>query len=99
MAFKRFNAKPTSTVTSSSSSPLPLRILNWVLRFLQLVFAIAVIGIYAQDLKRAHKEDKYTDSKWAYAVAVATLAAVTSLVYAVPKVPWHWAFGWDTVLL
>ena len=39
-------------------------ILNATLRFLQFVFAIAVIGLYAQDLNKAHKEDKYTDGKW-----------------------------------
>lgn len=99
MAFKRFNAKPSSTITSSNSTALPLKILNWILRFLQLVFAVAVIGLYAQDLEKAHKEDKYTDSKWAYAVAVATLAAVTAILYSVPRIPWHWTFGWDTVLL
>lgn len=39
-------------------------IFNLVFRFLQLVFGVAVIGLYAQDLNKAHKEGKYTDSKW-----------------------------------
>ena len=39
-------------------------IINLVLRFLQLIFALAVIGLYAQDLHKAHKEEKYTDGKW-----------------------------------
>ena len=97
MALGRSRFKKDST--SSPSGPFPLLITNWVLRFLQFVFAIAVIGLYAQDLKKAHKEHKYTDSKWAYAVAVAVLSAVTSLVYVVPMLKSYWAFGWDLVLL
>jgi H+/Cl- antiporter ClcA len=97
MAFAIFNKKPTSTL-SSSSTPTPIFILNLVLRFLQFVFAIAVIGLYAQDLNKAHKEAKYTDSKWAYAVAVASLSAFTALVYMIPKLKFWYACGWDTIL-
>ena len=97
MALGRSRLKKASS--SSPSAPLPLLIANWTLRFLQFVFAIAVIGLYAQDLQKAHKEQKYTDSKWAYAVAVATLSAFTCLVYVVPKVKSYWAFGWDLILL
>jgi len=99
MAFSRFNKKPSSTVSTSSSTPFPLMILNLVLRFLQLVFAIAVIGLYAQDLSNARTQHKHQDSKWAYAVVVATFSAFTSLVYMVPMVKWAWAFGWDLILL
>ena len=35
-----------------------------VLRVLQFVFAVTVIGLYGQDLNAAHKAGKYTDSKW-----------------------------------
>lgn len=103
MAFGRSRFQKSSS--TSSSDPFPLLIANWVLRFLQLVFAVAVIGLYAQDLKKAHdlKEAHdgglYSDSKWGYAVAVAVLSAVTSLVYCVPMLKSYWAFGWDLVLL
>ena len=86
-------------VPSTSSNPLPLVITSLTLRFLQFVFGVAVIGLYATDLHAAHKAHKYTDSKWAYAVAIATLSAVTALVYMIPKVPSYFAFGWDLVLL
>jgi len=39
-------------------------ILNLVLRFLQIIFALAVVGLYAQDLNKARKVGKYSDSKW-----------------------------------
>lgn len=39
-------------------------ILNLVLRFVQIVFALAVVGLYAQDLNKARKVDKYSDSRW-----------------------------------
>lgn len=99
MTFSRFNKKPTSTVGSSSSLPFPILILNLTLRFLQFIFAITVCGLYGTDLNKAHKEHKYTDSKWAYAVVVGALSAVTALVYVIPKLKSYWAFGWDVVLL
>ncbi|OAX81683.1 hypothetical protein ACJ72_03978, partial [Emergomyces africanus] len=34
------------------------------LRFLQFVFGLAVIGLYAQDLVRQHKDGKSYDPKW-----------------------------------
>jgi hypothetical protein len=48
----------------SSSRFSIANIINLVLRFLQLVFALAVVGLYAQDLNKARKEDKYSDGKW-----------------------------------
>lgn len=39
-------------------------ILNLVLRVLQIVFALAVVGLYAQDLNKAKKVGKYSDSQW-----------------------------------
>lgn len=51
-----------------AGSGLGLRnILNLVLRFLQLIFAITVVGLYAQDLNKARKVDKYSDSRWVQA--------------------------------
>ena len=84
---------------STSDNPLPLVITSLTLRFLQFVFGVAVIGLYATDLHAAHKAHKYTDSKWGYAVAIATLSAITALVYMIPKVPSYFAFGWDLILL
>ena len=100
MAFSRFNKKPSSTITSTSSStPFPLLILNLTLRFLQFIFAITVCGLYGTDIHNAHKAHKYTDSKWAYAVTVGALSAFTTIVYVLPKVKSYWGFGWDLVLL
>lgn len=41
-----------------------MNILHVFYRFIQIVMACVVIGYYAQDLRAAHKEDKYSDSKW-----------------------------------
>lgn len=35
-----------------------------ILHFVQFIMAVAVIGLYATDLSRARKENKYIDSKW-----------------------------------
>ncbi|KAL9629653.1 MAG: hypothetical protein Q9164_006784, partial [Protoblastenia rupestris] len=88
MAFKRFNARPTSTTSVSSSTPFPLLAINLTLRFLQFIFAIAVIGLYATDINNARKDSKGADSKWTYAVVVGALSAVTALV-----ILWTAVFG------
>ena len=58
-----------------------------------------MIGLYTTDIKNARKDSKGADSKWTYAVVVGALSAVTALVYVIPKVKSHWAFGWDVCLL
>lgn len=40
------------------------RIAHSAFRFIQMVLALAVVGLYAQDLKRANKAGKYSDGKW-----------------------------------
>ena len=81
------------------SSPFAWVVTSFTLRLLQLVFGVTVIGLYGQDLHKAHREHKYSDGKWGYAVAVGSLSAVTAVVYVMPKLKSHWGFGWDTVLL
>ncbi|KZZ88509.1 hypothetical protein AAL_08067 [Moelleriella libera RCEF 2490] len=51
--------------------------------------ALAVCGLYGQDLDRARKAGSYSDSKWVYAVVVGALSAVTCLVYFVPVLLRH----------
>ena len=62
MAFSRFNKKPSSTV--SSSQPLPWAITNLTLRFLQFIFAVAVLGLYGTELSDARKNHTGDYSKW-----------------------------------
>lgn len=67
----------------SSTSRFSLRnIANLALRSLQIIFALAVVGLYAQDLNKARKVGKYSDSKWGFATAVGALSAITALLYA-----------------
>lgn len=81
------------------STSLPVFIAHTVARFLQFVFALAVLGLYGQDLNAARKHGVHSDSKWVYAVVVGAFSAVTSLVYLLPKIRSYWAFGWDAALL
>jgi len=78
-------------------------IINLVLRFLQLIFALAVIGLYAQDLHKAHKEKKYTDGKWVFATVVGSFSAVTALIFGIiPFLASYTTvailFAWDIIL-
>jgi len=70
-----------------------------VFRFIQLVLALAVCGLYGVDLHKADKEHKYSDGKWVYAEVTASLSAFTALLYLIPfvsRIPF--AFIWDTIL-
>lgn len=70
-----------------------------VFRFIQLVLALTVCGLYGVDLHKANQKHKYTDGKWAYAEVVASFSAFTAVLYFIPfvsRVPF--AFVWDTIL-
>lgn len=82
----------------SSSGGVVGALIRLVLRFLQFILGITVIGLYAVDLRKADKMDAYTDGKWVFAVVVGTLSAVTVLIYAIPFIKSYWAFGWDWLL-
>ncbi|KAK4996935.1 hypothetical protein LTR66_003564 [Elasticomyces elasticus] len=68
------------------------------LRFFQFVLALTVAGLYGVDLNNARKAGVYADGRWVYAEVVAALAAVTTLVYAVPFIKSYVFFGWDAIL-
>ncbi|KAI4104622.1 MAG: hypothetical protein L6R37_003143 [Teloschistes peruensis] len=93
MAFPKFSRSSSSSPSGGLLSRIPL----WVLRFLQFVFAITVIGLYAQDLRKASEQRKYSDSKWGYATAVGTIGAVSSLVLLWPALS-MWGWGWDLIV-
>ena len=73
-------------------------VIHATLRFLQFVFALAVLGLYGTDLNNARKKHVYADKKWVYAEVVGGLAALTCLVYMIPFKS-YLAFGWDAVML
>jgi len=51
-----------------------------------LALALAVCGLYGQDLHHASQQHKYMDSKWVFAVVVGGLAAVTAILYMIPGI-------------
>ncbi|PBP21785.1 hypothetical protein BUE80_DR007179 [Diplocarpon rosae] len=68
-------------------------------RFVQLVLALTVCGLYAGDLNRARRAGKDSDGRWVYAEVTASLAAVTALIYLVPcAVRLPMAFVGDAIL-
>jgi len=70
-----------------------------IFRFIQLVLALTVCGLYGVDLNAANKQHKYSDGKWVYAEVTAALSAFTALLYLIPFVS-HIGllFIWDTIL-
>ncbi|KNG48158.1 Uracil phosphoribosyltransferase [Stemphylium lycopersici] len=81
--------------TSLSSTLTPSTIARLIIRFLQFVLGLTVIGLYAVDLDNARKANKYIDSKWVWAVVCGTLGALTSLVFMLPLAKAWFFFGVD----
>ncbi|KAG5948010.1 hypothetical protein E4U53_006352 [Claviceps sorghi] len=59
------------------------------LHFVCFALALAVCGLYGQDLNSSHNVDEYSRSKWIYAVVVGSLSAVTCVVYFIPALLRH----------
>ncbi|KAI1819681.1 hypothetical protein F4861DRAFT_526120 [Xylaria intraflava] len=58
-----------------------------ILHVAQFILAVTVIGLYSTDLSHAQsKKNKkmHVDGKWVYAVVVASLSGLTSLLYLIP---------------
>ncbi|KAG6003945.1 hypothetical protein E4U21_001571 [Claviceps maximensis] len=51
--------------------------------------ALAVCGLYGQDLNSSPKVDEYSSSKWTYAVVVGSLSAITCVFYFIPALLRH----------
>ncbi|KAJ5647446.1 hypothetical protein N7490_003818 [Penicillium lividum] len=49
-----------------------------ILRFLQFVFGLAVIGLYGQDVRHDHEDDDTYHAKWVFALIVGFLATSTA---------------------
>jgi hypothetical protein len=57
-----------------------------LLHLAQFALAIAVCALYGIDLDRARKAHVHADGKWVYAVVVAGLSALTSILYCIPTI-------------
>lgn len=82
----------------SSSGGLIGAIVRLVLRFCQFILALTVAGLYGVDLSHANKAGAHADGKWVFAEVVASLSAITVIVYAIPFVKSYWFFAWDWIL-
>jgi len=84
---------------SSARSRVEL-IFRLAVRFIQLIMAAAVAGLYGVRLNQQRKAGQHAASQWIYAEVVAGLAGITCLVYFSPlgRVPIV-TFVWDFVIL
>ena len=74
-------------------------IVRSIVRFFQFVFALTVVGLYGvrvNDERVAHAAES---PQWVYAVVIASISALTTVIYALPKVPSAIFFAWDSLLL
>lgn len=86
-------------VNSLRASMSASSIFRILMRFFQFIMGIVVIGLYAQDLNRAHKAGVKYDSKWMYATITGTLASLWAMVCMLPLVKAWFLFGIDFVVL
>jgi hypothetical protein len=84
--------------TSMFSDASPGSVARITIRLFQFVMGIVVIGLYAQDIAKAHKMEKYTDAKWAYATFCGATSAITAVVFMVPQVKAWLFFGADALI-
>ncbi|KAI9657406.1 MAG: hypothetical protein M1821_003088 [Bathelium mastoideum] len=98
-----------SEESSGSSSGTLYKVYAGLIRLLQFSLALAVIGLYAPYLVRAHDQHKYYDPRWMYATIVGAATALTALVliaitvlnrFARTSVPIHIVFllFWDSFM-
>ena len=72
---------------------------NAILRFIQLVLALTVIGLYGQYVNNARLQHKYADPNYVYAVVVGSIASLTALVWTIPFLKTSMFFAWDLAIL
>lgn len=66
-----------------------------LLRLVLLIVALAVAGLYGENLRAATQAHIHADSRWVYAEVVAGLSVVTIVAYQLPFVPSYRLFLWD----
>jgi hypothetical protein len=70
--------------------------IRFVLRVMQFVLAITVIGLYGYDLGNAREKHVDADPKWTYAVVVGTLSAISVFFF---LFKYTLRFFWDAIML
>lgn len=72
---------------------------RFVARFLQLIMAAVVAGLYGIRIHHEHSAGQEPAEQWVYALVVAGLSGLTALVFLVPFVKSQFLFAWDAFLL
>ncbi|KAI1128861.1 hypothetical protein F5Y10DRAFT_166792 [Nemania abortiva] len=74
--------------------------LRLVGRALQLIFALVVVGLYGSRVNSDRSAGNPQASQWVYALFIASLSAITSVLFAIPQpfVKTSRLFAWDFVL-
>lgn len=71
---------------------------RWIARGIQLAFALVVVGLYGHRVDEDRRHGNSQSVAWVYATVVASMSCITCVVYAIPFVPVHRAFIWDSIL-
>lgn len=69
-------------------------IARWIVRGIQLIFALIVIGFYGHRVDQDRKAGNPQSAAWVFAVITAGLSSIASVVYSVPFIdsPRLWSF-------
>lgn len=69
-----------------------------IVRVLQFLLGITVVGLYSVHLDDQRKKGKPYNTNFMYAVIIGALSALTAVVYAIPFVKWRVLWIWDSLL-
>lgn len=73
--------------------------LRAILRVIQLLLGLSILGVYGAELAYARAMDRPLDGRWVFAVVIAGLSILTSIVYMVPLFRSYWGWAWDWILV
>lgn len=69
-----------------------------IIRSLQFLMAIVTAGLYSVHLDAQHKAGDPYDGQFVFAVVIAAVSALTTVIYGIPLVKSHVLWVWDAVL-
>lgn len=85
-------------ITAHRTTTPAIRILRILLRSVQILVALIIIGIYSHELRVYHSSHPSSKSSIIYAIIVGVLSIVTAAVYLLPNLASHKFCPWDAVL-
>ncbi|KAF8457450.1 hypothetical protein BGX38DRAFT_1086150 [Terfezia claveryi] len=76
---------------SHRAGGIPLIIVHYTLRLLQLICALATIVIWGGDIQSARNSNNTIHSDWIFSVVISSISLIVTIIWMVPQIT-HWRF-------